>query len=161
MTGWRTWQYRLSRRMGRVTVRLAAFLTLGRMPSFVSTSALVVQGDRVLVVIDPVRHEPVLPGGHLKWDEEPREAAVREVGEETGLVVEPLEIIGVFAGQKWAGEPGIVRVVYRAIVKSGRLQSSPEGEAQWMSIAELLGSNSRDAAIVQIHMNQSSTSSLA
>ena len=161
MTGWRTWQYRLSRKLGRITVRLAAVLTLGRMPSFVSTSAVVTQGDRVLAVIDPVRGEPVLPGGHLKWDEEPREAVVREVREETGLVVEPVELVGVFAGRKWAGEPGIVRIVYRAALRSGRLRSSSEGEARWMPLADFLRSGSRDAPIVQIQVSQGSTSSMA
>jgi ADP-ribose pyrophosphatase YjhB (NUDIX family) len=159
--GWRTWQYRLSRRLGRLTVRTAALLTLGRMPSFVSASAVVVQSGRVLVVVDPIRGEPVLPGGHLKWDEDPRDAVIREVREETGLTVKPTGIVGVFAGREWAGEPGIVRIVYRAVVESGDLQSSPEGDATWMSVSEVIGSHTRDTAILEIYESRHSTSSLA
>ena len=77
MTDFRRWQYRVSRRLGRLITTTAAVLTLGRMPPFVSTSAIVVEGDKLLVVIDPIRQEPVLPGGHLKWREGPEAALVR------------------------------------------------------------------------------------
>lgn len=149
MTGWRTAQFRLVRRLGRLTVRLAAVLTLGRMPSFVSASALVFRDGLVLTVMDPIRREPVLPGGHLKWDENPVDAMVREVREETGLAVRQTGIVGVFAGREWAGEPGIVRVIYRAEETGGTLQSSPEGEASWTSVDDMLSSRARDASIVK------------
>ena len=156
MKDWRTEQYRWARRLGRITVRVAAALTLGRMPSFVSTSAVVVRGSKLLVVIDPIRDEPVLPGGHLKWDEDPRDAVVREVREETGVTVYPTGIVGVFSGRKWAGERGIVRVIYRAEPGSGTLRSSPEGEARWVPLDEIAHSGTRDAAILQIHLEQTS-----
>lgn len=152
MSDWRTWQYRLSRLLGRATVRLAAALTLGRMPSFVSASAVVIQDSQVLVVVDPIRNEPVLPGGHLKWDEDPCEAVVREVREETGLTVQPGNLIGVFAGMRWAGERGIVRVVYAAVVTSGSLRASPEGEACWLPLADALRLPTRDAPILRSYM---------
>jgi 8-oxo-dGTP diphosphatase len=153
---WRTWQYRLSRLLGRVTVRLAAALTVGRMPSFVSASAVVIRDGQVLVVVDPIRNEPVLPGGHLHWDEDPCAAVVREVREETGLTVEPGNLIGVFAGRQWAGEPGIVRVVYAAAVTSGNLRSSPEGEASWLPLVDVLRTRTRDAPILRSYLNHGS-----
>jgi ADP-ribose pyrophosphatase YjhB (NUDIX family) len=124
-------------------------LTLGRMPSFVSASAVIIREDRVLVVVDPIRDEPVLPGGHLKWDEDPRDAVTREVREETGLSVEPGPLVGVFAGERWAGERGIVRIVYRATVTGGGLKSSAEGEACWLPLADMLRSRTRDAPILR------------
>jgi ADP-ribose pyrophosphatase YjhB (NUDIX family) len=160
VTGWKTWQYRVSRLLGRITVRAAAALTLGRMPSFVSASALVMEEDRVLVVVDPIRDEPVLPGGHLKWDEDPRLAVIREVQEETGLMVRPLELLGVFAGKEWAGERGIVRIVYRAVTDHGELRSSPEGEARWMPLSELLATDSRDLPILRSHVQGRPTTAL-
>lgn len=154
MSDWRTEQFRIARLLGRIIVRVAATLTLGRMPSFVSTSAVVLDEGMVLVVIDPIRNEAVLPGGHLKWDEDPRDAVVREVQEETGLLIRPSGIVGVFSGEKWAGERGIVRVIYHAEPPNGDLRSSPEGEARWMSLDELVASSSRDSAILRVHLDQ-------
>ncbi len=38
------------------------------------------------------------PGGFVEPDERPSDALVREVWEETGLLVEPLSVVGVFGG---------------------------------------------------------------
>lgn len=145
----RTWQFRASRFLGRAVTRIAALATLGRMPPFVSTSALVVDGERVLVVIDPIRGEPVLPGGHLRWRETPAAGMIREVREETGYAVQICRLVGVYAGEEWSREPGVVRLVYEVRVAGGALMSSPEGEAQWISVAEFVRSDSRDALIAQ------------
>lgn len=145
----RVWQYRVSRRLGKLITRFAAVVTLGRMPPFVSTCALVLDGERILVVIDPIRREPVLPGGHLKWSETPEGAVVREVREETGLTIHPSELFGAFAGQEWTGEGGVIRIVYQARVVEGELASSPEGEAMWMPVHDLVTSETRDAPLVR------------
>ena len=50
----------------------------------------VVDGDRVLLVeraVPPDAGSWTIPGGHLEVEEDPREAAVRELQEETGLRV--------------------------------------------------------------------------
>jgi ADP-ribose pyrophosphatase YjhB (NUDIX family) len=143
-------RYRAKRLLGRAVTRLAAALTLGHMPPFVSTSAVVVVRDRVLVVFDPIRAEPILPGGHLTWRESPEAALVREVREETGYIIEPRHLLGVFAGDEWSGESGIVRVVYSAEIVGGSLRSSAEGETRWLPLGELLGSTTRDAPIVRV-----------
>jgi ADP-ribose pyrophosphatase YjhB (NUDIX family) len=119
------------------------------MPPFVSTSAVVVVKERVLVVIDPILNDPILPGGHLKWTEDPEAAIVREVREETGYMVTPVHLVGVFAGQEWSCEPGVVRVVYEASITGGSLASSGEGRAAWVRWEELVQSGSRDAPIVR------------
>jgi ADP-ribose pyrophosphatase YjhB (NUDIX family) len=146
----RIWQFRLSRLLGRLLTWLAAILTLGRIPPFVSTSAVVVQRGRILVVMDPIRREPVLPGGHLKWRETPLHALAREVREETGYLIEPGALLGAFAGEEWTGEAGVVRLVYEAAVTGGALASSAEGDACWYPVEELLRSDSRDAKIVRL-----------
>ena len=51
--------------------------------------------DHVLLLDEPIpQHEDVwsLPGGHAKYDEGPEEALVRELGEETGLEADPLDL---------------------------------------------------------------------
>jgi ADP-ribose pyrophosphatase YjhB (NUDIX family) len=122
------------------------------MPPFVSASAIVLDEDRVLVVHDPIRREPVLPGGHVKWREDPRAAVVREVCEETGYTIEAGGVLAVLSGKEWTGEPGVVRIVYTATVRGGRLSSSPEGEAAWMPLECLRASGNRDASVVQLYL---------
>lgn len=60
-----------------------------------SAGVLVVDGERVLLIERAVPPDDglwALPGGHPEYDEEPRHAAVRELREETGLVVDPADL---------------------------------------------------------------------
>jgi 8-oxo-dGTP pyrophosphatase MutT (NUDIX family) len=53
---------------------------------------------RVLLVNHADRGLWVAPGGSIEPNESPADATVREVWEETGLVTEPIRIIGLFGG---------------------------------------------------------------
>lgn len=52
---------------------------------------LVRDGDRVVLVERALEAAETwaLPGGHPEYDEDPSEAAARELGEETGLRADP------------------------------------------------------------------------
>ena len=66
---------------------------------FVGIGAVIVDGDRVVLVKrahPPIQGQWSIPGGVLEVGELVREAAVREAREETGLIVEPGELLGVF-----------------------------------------------------------------
>lgn len=143
------WEFRVKRSLGRFVTTTAAVLTLGHMPPFVSASAVVIDGDRILAVLDPIRGEPVLPGGHLKWRETPPAAVTREVREETGYQIQPGPLICVAAGDEVAGEPGIIRIIYQGVIVGGSLCSSDEGEAVWLPVYEFDQTSLRDAAIVR------------
>ncbi|HLJ66056.1 MAG TPA: NUDIX hydrolase [Chloroflexota bacterium] len=142
-------QYRVSRALGRFLARTAATLTLERMPPFTSTSALVLKDGLLLVVVDSILDQPILPGGHLAWRETPEEAVVREVREETGIEIQVGELVAVAAGEQWAGEPGVVRVVYRCEARGGTLRSSAEGRAAWVNPHDVASSQTRDASIIR------------
>jgi ADP-ribose pyrophosphatase YjhB (NUDIX family) len=143
------WRFRLSRLAGRLVTRLAAITTFGRMPPFVSVSVLVVEAGRLLVVVDSVRDEPVLPGGHLRWAEDPAKGAEREAHEETGYAVRPAALLGVYAGRDIAGEEGVVRIIYAGEIVGGSLRRSSEGIPRWMPIDSYAKSAARDAPIVR------------
>jgi 8-oxo-dGTP diphosphatase len=65
----------------------------------VGVGAIIVEADRVVLVKrahPPLQAEWSIPGGVLEVGELVREAAVREACEETGLTVEPIELLGVY-----------------------------------------------------------------
>lgn len=62
------------------------------------------------------------PGGFVEVDETPSEAAIRETREEIGLVIEPGEILGVYARL----EAAVIVLAYEARVVGGEMRTSPE-----------------------------------
>lgn len=149
MTASGAWTYWGARTLGRLVTTAAAILTLGQMPPFVSAAAIIMDGERILAVLDPIRGEPVLPGGHLKWRETPVSAVIREVREETGYTIDAGSLIDVVAGEERAGEPGIVRLIYEGRIHGGTLLSSSEGEALWLPLDAFEARSIRDASLVR------------
>ena len=65
----------------------------------VGVGAIIIEDSRVLLVKrahPPLQAQWSIPGGVLEVGELVREAAIREVREETGLTVEPGELLGVY-----------------------------------------------------------------
>jgi ADP-ribose pyrophosphatase YjhB (NUDIX family) len=65
----------------------------------VGVGAIIIEDARVVLVKrghPPLQDEWSIPGGVLEVGELVREAAVREAHEETGLIVEPGELLGVY-----------------------------------------------------------------
>lgn len=65
----------------------------------VGVGAIIIEDSRVLLVKRahaPLQAQWSIPGGVLEVGELVREAAVREAREETGLIVEPADLLGVY-----------------------------------------------------------------
>jgi 8-oxo-dGTP diphosphatase len=65
----------------------------------VGVGAIIIEDSRVLLVKrahPPLQSQWSIPGGVLEVGELIREAAIREAREETGLIVEPGELLGVY-----------------------------------------------------------------
>src|SRR5271165_532637 len=65
----------------------------------VGVGAIVIENSRILLVKrahPPLQAQWSIPGGVLEVGELVREAAIREAHEETGLIVEPLDLLGVY-----------------------------------------------------------------
>ncbi|MFZ0537917.1 MAG: NUDIX hydrolase [Candidatus Sulfotelmatobacter sp.] len=65
----------------------------------VGVGAIIIEDSRVVLVKrlhPPLQAEWSIPGGVLEVGEMVRDAAIREAREETGLTVEPGELLGVF-----------------------------------------------------------------
>lgn len=72
--------------------------------------------------IEPGRGLWAPPGGFVEVDETPSEAAIRETREEIGLLIEPGEIVGMYARL----EAAVVVLAYEARVVGGEMRTSPE-----------------------------------
>ena len=90
----------------------------------VSTVPVTEDGEVILIRrgFEPGRGLWAQPGGFLEIDETPTEGAIRETLEETGLIVAPGEIVGLYARL----EAAVVVLVYESRIVGGEARPSPE-----------------------------------
>jgi|SRR5579862_1096184 len=111
----------------------------------VGVGAIIIDGNRVLLVKrahPPIQGQWSIPGGVLEVGEMVREAAIREAHEETGLTVEPGELLGVY--DRILRDPE-KRVQYHYVLidflcraVGGELQAATDAaEVKWFTREEL------------------------
>ena len=94
-------------------------------PRLVATTLPVTDAGEVVLIrrgIEPAIGAWAQPGGFLEVDETVHEAAARETLEETGLIVEPGQIVGLYSRL----EAVVVVVVFEARIVGGRAQPTIE-----------------------------------
>ena len=112
---------------------------------FVGVGSIIIEEDRVLLVKrvhPPIQGQWSIPGGVLEVGEFVREAAKREVEEETGLEIEPGELLGVF--DRILRDPDN-RVQYHYVLidflchrMGGTLRAASDAaEVRWFTLDEL------------------------
>ena len=111
----------------------------------VGVGAIIIENSRVLLVKrahPPLQAQWSIPGGVLEVGELVREAAIREAREETGLIVEPGELLGVYdrilrnAGQRVQYHYVLIDFLCRRV--GGELQAADDAaEVRWFVREEL------------------------
>lgn len=103
---------------------------VGNITPKVSADVAVFDDDsRILLQLRADDNTWCLPSGYTKPNESPRETAIRETREETGLIVEPVKLVGVTTRKP--GEYGphcLVAHLYLCTRIDGTLESSHEGK---------------------------------
>src|SRR5580698_7086808 len=109
----------------------------------IGVGAVVVDQERVLLVrrgTEPLKGQWSLPGGMLEIGESLTAGVIREVREETGLTVEPVELIELLDRIHREGEPVRYHYViadYLCRVVSGELLAGSDADAvRWVERAE-------------------------
>lgn len=111
----------------------------------VGIGAIIIEENRVLLVKrahPPLQAQWSIPGGVLEVGELVREAAIREAREETGLVVEPGDLLGVYdrvlrdAEQRVQYHYVLIDFLCRRV--GGELQAADDAaEVRWFTREEL------------------------
>jgi ADP-ribose pyrophosphatase YjhB (NUDIX family) len=94
-------------------------------PRLVVTTLPITEAGEIVLIrrgIEPGKGSWAQPGGFLEVDETVNQAAVRETWEETGLLVEPGEIVGLYTRL----EASVVTIAFEARIVGGTAGPTPE-----------------------------------
>jgi mutator protein MutT len=115
-------------------------MTTGSDSLVVGVGVVLVEAGQILLIQrgrDPGRGLWAVPGGKVRRGEPMKEAARREVLEETGLEIEVGEVVWV--GEHIDDDHHIVLVDYAARLLGGELEASDDAdEARWVSLEEAM-----------------------
>jgi len=111
----------------------------------IGVGAIIIEDDRAVLVKrahPPIQGQWSIPGGVLEVGELVRKAAVREAREETGLIVEPGELLGVFDRVLRDAEGRVqyhyVLIDFLCRVVGGQLHAASDAaEVRWFKRDEL------------------------
>ncbi len=77
-------------------------------------------------------------GGKFEAGETPEECAIREIQEETGLIVEELELKGLITFPEFTPETDWYTYVFRVTKFSGQIGPCDEGTLEWVDYDQVL-----------------------
>ena len=133
----------------------------------VAAYALCVRDGRILLSrwVGPNGKRWTLPGGGIDHGEDPYEAVIREVDEETGYSIEVQRLLGVHTVRRLFERPGGevdfhgLRIIYEARVIGGELRFEVGGSsdrAEWFDLDAVAGLHHSDQVDVALELARTS-----
>jgi ADP-ribose pyrophosphatase YjhB (NUDIX family) len=108
----------------------------GNLPPF-GSACVIIKKDEQYLLLELRNGKLCLPGGFVRWREDPAQTAVRECREETGLQVRVLDQVGCFFSPSNAfNRMSTLTMVYSAEIIGGHERRALEGRPAWFSEAE-------------------------
>jgi 8-oxo-dGTP diphosphatase len=106
-----------------------------------TVDAILQKGSKVLMVRrkkDPFKGSLALPGGFVNEGETVEAAIKREALEETGLEIEPIDILGVYSDPGRDPRKHTLSVVFVCIVVGGKDKAGDDAAAlEWVELASI------------------------
>ncbi|MGC8812574.1 MAG: NUDIX domain-containing protein [Candidatus Aenigmatarchaeota archaeon] len=106
-----------------------------------AVDAIVEKGNKILLITrssEPFAGMLAFPGGFVEEGEKVEQALIREVEEETSLVVKPKEILGVYSDPKRDPRGHTISIVFVAEVAGGELEAGGDvKEADWYELKKI------------------------
>ncbi|MBW4719471.1 NUDIX hydrolase [Saccharothrix obliqua] len=129
----------------------------------VAAYAVIVEEDRILLSrwLGPERPRWILPGGGVDHGEDPYDAVIREVHEETGYHAEVRRLLGIQSVRGPLNSDGDdvdyhrIRILYEAAVVGGELRYEVGGStdrAAWFPLADVPGLDRVESVDVGLEM---------
>jgi len=110
----------------------------------VSADVVVVDAQRKQILLiqrlrDPFAGSWALPGGFMEMDESADECAIRELEEETGLVVQSLKQIGAYSSVNRDPRGRVVTVAFLVVAPDGAIAKAADdaADAKWFYLNDL------------------------
>lgn len=102
--------------------------------------AILIKDKKILLIKrskDPGKGLWAIPGGRIEQDETAEQCLIREMKEETGLSVEPIQLLGLYSDPN-RDPRAIIAAVYTVKQVGGQLKPGDDaGEVVWVSLDEL------------------------
>lgn len=129
--------YYIIKSLASICFNILNFLLGGNLPPF-GCVCIIVEKEQQFLLIERPGGILAFPGGFMKWRESPEQALIREGKEETGLELQPQDLVGFQPGIcQSIHQMSTLTLVYQGEVIGGDLRSSSEGRPVWLSADEL------------------------
>ena len=115
--------------------------------------AIVIKDNKLLLSYEKVTGQWMIPGGGLEDDEDEKECCIREVAEETGILIRPsecqLEIDEYYEEWKWVNRYFIGEIIGHTDMRLTEREREVGMEPRWLPIKEITAIFSQHQAYTQ------------
>lgn len=102
---------------------------------------IVIDGEHILLSYETQTNQYMIPGGGLENNESDEECCVREIAEETGMIVDVsecmLEIDEYYENWKWVNKYFICKPIGTTEIKQTEREIQVGMEPRWLNISEI------------------------